>query len=773
MADTSVGRAILEMATDTAALMRGVDQIEGRMSAAASTISTIGKSIAGAFSVAAVGAAISRYSEFTGQLTDMSAKTGIGVEALQRLKFAAEQNGGTLEQVTGAVTKLGVNLAGGNSSAVGAMKALGLEVDAIRNMEPDKAFTTIADAIAKVPDPMDRSKLAIDLFGKSGAELLPMMTGNLSETADEAERLGLVMSAEAVAAGDEFGDTMDKLTLVGQAFIGQVLEPMIPALTAVAGWIGEMIPAALDAARGGFDFLVRKGLELELFLREMLLGIVELGNKVPWLGEKLGASTENVEALRESVQLAKDTLSSYNAQTEQSARVQAATSTSVKKLNLDYGEQEKAVNKAAKELEKLEREQAKFTASAKNLATIEWWVPYQRGVTMVASDVGRLIELETRTITETAKLAAEAEEWARINGAVLAPSIKAVTSAIETEAPKWSTTFRTTFEALPGIILSAVQGGGNVLAAVGTHIGTSLMSKFQTTFGPAIEAALPFGIGKAVTALLPMLGSLFGPVLSRIGGFFRNLFGGPDAEELAGRELVARYEANIQSMLTETQKMEIGNESWRRTVVVVRDAYLALGRTEAEALAAVEALWNSSREGAEAVEAAMKPIQDALDAVQRESEETGLTLEQLRDRGLQSGAALTTQLDGVEQSVRDIGHAGEEVSHGLLSSIGSLSFQIPVAFDVSMPDFSDFDLPVVPMAEGGTGRVTSPTLFLAGEAGSEDFAFSGGGRRFGGGANMRGVEERLERLDRTLTTVLPAMVEQSARHGAQTAGRRR
>jgi len=40
---------------------------------------------------------------------------------------------------------------------------------------------------------------------------------------------------------------------------------------------------------------------------------------------------------------------------------------------------------------------------------------------------------------------------------------------------------------------------------------------------------------------------------------------------------------------------------------------------------------------------------------------------------------------------------------------------------------------VTPMAAGGFGRVTKPTLFLAGEAGAEDFAFSGGGRRFGSG----------------------------------------
>ena len=41
--------------------------------------------------------------------------------------------------------------------------------------------------------------------------------------------------------------------------------------------------------------------------------------------------------------------------------------------------------------------------------------------------------------------------------------------------------------------------------------------------------------------------------------------------------------------------------------------------------------------------------------------------------------------------------------------------------------------PVAAMAAGGMGTVTAPTLFLAGEAGPEQFAFSGADRRFGNG----------------------------------------
>lgn len=63
---------------------------------------------------------------------------------------------------------------------------------------------------------------------------------------------------------------------------------------------------------------------------------------------------------------------------------------------------------------------------------------------------------------------------------------------------------------------------------------------------------------------------------------------------------------------------------------------------------------------------------------------------------------------------------------------------------------------LIPMADGGSGRVTKPTLFLAGEAGAEDFAFSGGGRSFAGraGGASSGVVVNL-----SVSTLDPASVD--------------
>ena len=121
-----------------------------------------------------------------------------------------------------------------------------------------------------------------------------------------------------------------------------------------------------------------------------------------------------------------------------------------------------------------------------------------------------------------------------------------------------------------------------------------------------------FGPGGLVSGLfqkgMEELGQLAWSGLKKIGGFFKDLFTGPSAQELAGRDVVANFEANLAKMLTDGQIVEAGNESWKMTVIAVRDAYIAMGRTEQEALDDVKKLWESSKQGPAAVAAIIDEI---------------------------------------------------------------------------------------------------------------------------------------------------------------------
>lgn len=194
-------------------------------------------------------------------------------------------------------------------------------------------------------------------------------------------------------------------------------------------------------------------------------------------------------------------------------------------------------------------------------------------------------------------------------------------------------------------ILQALMGGGDVGRSIGGLVGGSFTNSIMSgtlgkTVSGALSGALGSTIGGAIGSVIPglgtLLGSMAGPLISKIGGFFKGLFGGVSQKELEGREAVKKFEAQLHSLLNETQRLEAGGERWKMTVIGVRDAYLATGRSAADAERDVQALWNSSKHGAEAAERAAKRVNEAIQEQQADAarldaaiQKYGFTLEQL------------------------------------------------------------------------------------------------------------------------------------------------
>ena len=187
-----------------------------------------------ALTFAGIGLAIKSHAEFTGRLSDLAAQTGISATGIQRLQFAAQQSGNSIEQVTDAIGQMSKRIAGSEKSTVDALRSVGLSVDVLRGQKPHEAFENIAGAIAKLPDPMLRSKVAMDIFGRSGVQLLPTLTSNVKALGDEAQRMGLVLSEDVVKQGDKLDDTLQKAGMAGKTLVSAVLGPLTPALTGLA-----------------------------------------------------------------------------------------------------------------------------------------------------------------------------------------------------------------------------------------------------------------------------------------------------------------------------------------------------------------------------------------------------------------------------------------------------------------------------------------------------------------------------------------------------------
>lgn len=166
-------------------------------------------------------------------LNDMANRTGFAVESLQSLGWAAQLSG--VENFTGGIQKFTVAM--GKAIANGETKAfeqLGLDFNQIVQMAPDEQFRAVAAAISKLPTEAQRAAAAVQLFGKSGAELVPLFTANLAEAEAQARSLGMVLSTQQVGAIAEMNDALDGVRGTFEGIITQVAATLAPMVTTMA-----------------------------------------------------------------------------------------------------------------------------------------------------------------------------------------------------------------------------------------------------------------------------------------------------------------------------------------------------------------------------------------------------------------------------------------------------------------------------------------------------------------------------------------------------------
>jgi hypothetical protein len=216
------------------------------MSSLSGIAAKAGAALAGAFTVGAVLNFAKDVIDLGGEINDLSQRTGIGTDAIQELKFAAEQTGATLDTMTGAIEQMGNRLTEGKVGTVDAVRSLGLSLDDLRSRKPEDAFTLIADAISEVPEPMRQTQLAMELLGKSGTEILPAIKSGMSDLRQEARDLGQVMSKDAVQGLDTLGDKWGQFIGAAKTGVGELISDLTRASTAIANLLPSRDASGVD-----------------------------------------------------------------------------------------------------------------------------------------------------------------------------------------------------------------------------------------------------------------------------------------------------------------------------------------------------------------------------------------------------------------------------------------------------------------------------------------------------------------------------------------------
>jgi hypothetical protein len=177
----------------------------------------------------------------------LAARLGFTDAQLASVSLAGELAGVSMEQVAAAATKMNITLgkaAGGSASAKKSFDAIGLSFDDLQGMSPDAQFAAIAEAISKLPNEAAQAAAAVAIFGKAGANLLPMFQGGaegIAYAAEQAQRLGLALTN---AQANDVEAMNDAITLAGKAITGvvqQVVSYLAPAVKQVADTFTNLV----------------------------------------------------------------------------------------------------------------------------------------------------------------------------------------------------------------------------------------------------------------------------------------------------------------------------------------------------------------------------------------------------------------------------------------------------------------------------------------------------------------------------------------------------
>lgn len=199
--------------------------------------------------------------QWADNLLTLSAQTDVSAGTLQKWDYAARFIDTDTETMAKALAKVVAQQGSAIKSGEDYITTLDGQQIALKNANgeyktSEQLFYEMIDALGQIEDPTLQDAAAQDLFGKSFQDLKPLINAGsegLKAYGDEAERLGLIMSDEAVGALGAFDDQMQKLKATTEVAGRELAVSFLPATQKVAESLTELASTVTTALSDGFQ----------------------------------------------------------------------------------------------------------------------------------------------------------------------------------------------------------------------------------------------------------------------------------------------------------------------------------------------------------------------------------------------------------------------------------------------------------------------------------------------------------------------------------------
>lgn len=206
----------------------------------------------------------------TDEIGKESQKLNMSTDAYQKWALAMKMSGTDISVLTmGMKTFTSVldGAATGQAEQILLMNRLGMSYSDFEGLSVEETFKKAIEALQGMEEGAEKTQLAVDLFGRSGQELLPLLNdevGSIDALFQQFEDLGLIIDNETVKAGESLDDQITLLTEKVKMLGTNIGVELMP-------WVSRLVEGFMGLATGAED----AGEMLQSVITDALNGIIE------------------------------------------------------------------------------------------------------------------------------------------------------------------------------------------------------------------------------------------------------------------------------------------------------------------------------------------------------------------------------------------------------------------------------------------------------------------------------------------------------------------
>ena len=188
--------------------------------------------------------------ESIGAMSKLAERSGAAYSEIAGLQYAGDLAGVGMDAISQALVnadRLFVAAASGSTAASESLAKVGLSLQSLNGMSSAGRFNAIAEALSNMPNSAERTAAAVELFGKSGAGLLPLFkdgAAGLQAMQAEAKKFGLSLTDMQGQNVDAMNDSFTRAAASVNGIVTQVTANLAPGIKNVVDLFTSFIAQA-------------------------------------------------------------------------------------------------------------------------------------------------------------------------------------------------------------------------------------------------------------------------------------------------------------------------------------------------------------------------------------------------------------------------------------------------------------------------------------------------------------------------------------------------